>query len=81
MHEMHVQVADLNAVIEKLELAGARIGPDHSQLDVLAGKDLFEAIDLVNLDNYHIYVKMSIDGVTSPAFSAVTLPRFSTVTL
>jgi hypothetical protein len=35
----------------------------------------FEAIDLVNLDNYHVYVKMSIDGVTCPAFSALTLPR------
>jgi hypothetical protein len=36
---------------------------------------VFEEVDLVNLDNYHIYVKMSIDGVTCPAFSSVTLPR------
>jgi len=36
---------------------------------------VFEEIDLVNLDNYHVYVKMSIDGITSPAFSATTLPR------
>ena len=35
---------------------------------------VFEEVDLVNLDNYHIYVKMSIDGVTCPAFSATTLP-------
>ncbi len=35
---------------------------------------VFEEVDLVNLDNYHIYVKMSVDGVTSPAFSATTLP-------
>ncbi|KKQ72679.1 MAG: hypothetical protein US94_C0041G0001, partial [Berkelbacteria bacterium GW2011_GWB1_38_5] len=35
---------------------------------------VFEEVDLVNLDNYHIYVKMSIDGVTSSSFSAVTLP-------
>jgi hypothetical protein len=35
---------------------------------------IFEEVDLVNLDNYHIYVKMSIDGVTCPAFSARTLP-------
>lgn len=34
---------------------------------------IFEEVDLVNLDNYHIYVKMSIDGVTCPAFSAITL--------
>ncbi len=36
---------------------------------------VFEEVDLVNLDNYHIYVKMSIDGVTCPAFSATTLSR------
>ncbi len=34
---------------------------------------VFEEVDLVNLDNYHVYIKMSIDGVTSPAFSATTL--------
>ncbi len=38
---------------------------------------VFEANDLVNLDNYHIYIKMAIDGVTRPAFSAVTLPPYS----
>ncbi len=35
---------------------------------------VFEETDLVNLDKFHIYTKMAIDGVTSPAFSAVTLP-------
>ena len=35
---------------------------------------IFEEVDLVNLNSYHIYVKMSIDGVTCPAFSATTLP-------
>lgn len=35
---------------------------------------VFEEVDLVNLDNYHIYIKISIDGVTCPAFSAMTLP-------
>ncbi|MBI4032369.1 type IV secretion system DNA-binding domain-containing protein [Candidatus Berkelbacteria bacterium] len=34
---------------------------------------VFESHDLVNLDNYHIYAKMAIDGVTRPAFSAKTL--------
>ena len=29
---------------------------------------------MVNLSNYSIYVKMAIDGVTRPAFSAITLP-------
>jgi len=35
---------------------------------------VFEENDLVNLDKYNIYIKMSIDGVTCPAFSAITLP-------
>ncbi len=30
--------------------------------------------DLVNLPNYHIYLKLMVDGVTSRPFSAVTLP-------
>jgi len=34
----------------------------------------FTAEDLVNLGFVQIYLKLMIDGVTSPAFSAVTLP-------
>lgn len=36
----------------------------------------FEAQDFVNLPNYHIYLKLMIDGVTSRPFSAKTLPPF-----
>jgi len=36
---------------------------------------VFDQNDLVNLDNYHIYLKMAINGVTAQAFSAQTLPR------
>lgn len=35
---------------------------------------VFEVNDLVNLPNRQIYLKMAIDGVTVPAFSASTLP-------
>jgi len=35
---------------------------------------VFDETDVVNLDKYNVYIKMSIDGVTSPAFSAQTLP-------
>lgn len=38
---------------------------------------VFTANDLVNLDNYHIYLKMAIDGVTTTPFSARTLPPAS----
>lgn len=34
----------------------------------------FRASDLVNLPNYHIYLKLMIDGVVSKPFSATTLP-------
>lgn len=34
---------------------------------------VFDENDLVNLANYQVYLKMAIDGVTVPAFSASTL--------
>ena len=33
----------------------------------------FSAVDLLNLPNYHIYLKLMIDGQISPPFSATTL--------
>ncbi len=35
---------------------------------------VFEETDMVNLDKYHIYLKIAIDGVTGSAFSARTIP-------
>ncbi|MFH0912588.1 MAG: TraM recognition domain-containing protein, partial [Patescibacteria group bacterium] len=35
---------------------------------------VFDENDLVNLNIYNIYLKLSIDGLTVPAFSAQTLP-------
>lgn len=32
--------------------------------------------DMVNLPNYHVYLKLMVDGVTSRPFSATTLPPF-----
>lgn len=34
----------------------------------------FLMADLINLPNYHIYLKLMVDGVTSRPFSAATLP-------
>ncbi len=51
-----------------------RVGPTDASGLVKEFEPVFQAIDLVNLDNHHIYVKMAIDGVTRPAFSATTLP-------
>lgn len=36
--------------------------------------DVFDEIDLVQLPNYHIYLKLMIDGTPSMPFSAITLP-------
>lgn len=33
----------------------------------------FTGEDLTNLEKYHIYLRMTIDGISSPAFSATTL--------
>jgi hypothetical protein len=55
-----------------------RIGAPDADFLQKEFEPVFEALDLVNLDNYHVYVKMSIDGVTCPAFSAITLPRSAT---
>ena len=37
----------------------------------------FEIQDLVNLDKYNVYIKLMIDGMTSRAFSSVTMPPTS----
>ncbi len=55
-----------------------RVGPTDASGLVKEFEPVFESHDLVNLSNYQIYVKMAIDGVTRPAFSATTLPPPST---
>jgi len=51
-----------------------RIGAEDAKY--LAGEfsHVFDESDLINLPNYHIYLKLLIDGVTSQPFSAITLP-------
>ncbi|MBI3495283.1 type IV secretion system DNA-binding domain-containing protein, partial [Candidatus Berkelbacteria bacterium] len=51
-----------------------RVGAQDAPMLVKELAPVFEENDLVNLDNHHIYVKMAIDGVTTSAFSATTLP-------
>lgn len=36
----------------------------------------FEALDLVNLEKYHVYIRLMIDGIASRAFSAKVLPPY-----
>jgi len=37
----------------------------------------FEIEDIVNIPNYHVYLKLMVNGMTSRPFSASTLPPFS----
>jgi hypothetical protein len=58
-------------------LISFRVGATDAVALVKEFAPVFEDNDMVNLDNHHIYAKMSIDGVTRPAFSAITLPPAS----
>jgi DNA helicase HerA-like ATPase len=55
-------------------LISFRIGQEDARLLAREFAPVFDQTDLINLPNYHIYLKLMIDGVTSDAFSAVTLP-------
>ncbi len=51
-----------------------RVGADDAEFMEKEFEQEFTAQDLVNLPNYHVYLKLMIDGVTSRPFSASTLP-------
>ena len=51
-----------------------RVGSEDAKYLAREFAPAFEETDFVNLPNYHIYLKLMIDGVTSQPFSAVTLP-------
>lgn len=73
-------IAQMNEVVAKAifgnvgSIVSFRVGPTDASFLIKEFEPVFEANDLVNLDNYHVYIKMAIDGVTRPAFSAITLP-------
>jgi hypothetical protein len=51
-----------------------RIGAVDAEYIALEFAPTFKITDFTNLPNYHIYLKMMIDGKISAPFSAVTLP-------
>jgi hypothetical protein len=57
-----------------------RVGGTDAQFLVKEFEPVFEANDLVNLDKYQIYIKLLINGISSPAFSARTLPPADKIT-
>jgi hypothetical protein len=57
-----------------------RVGGADADVLVKEFEPVFETNDMVNLDKYHIYIKLLVDGVSSPAFSARTLPPVQKLT-
>ncbi|OGJ14315.1 hypothetical protein A2587_01070 [Candidatus Nomurabacteria bacterium RIFOXYD1_FULL_42_14] len=51
-----------------------RVGADDAEFLEKEFEPEFTPLDIVNLPNYKIYLKLMIDGVTSRPFSAKTLP-------
>jgi hypothetical protein len=51
-----------------------RVGARDAQFLKNEFSPVFDETDLVSLPNYHIYLRLMINGVTSRPFSAITLP-------
>lgn len=56
-----------------------RVGGTDADFLVKEFEPVFTTNDLVNLNKWTIYIKLLIDGVSSPAFSASTLPPVQSV--
>ncbi|MFX1535703.1 MAG: type IV secretory system conjugative DNA transfer family protein [Promethearchaeota archaeon] len=50
-----------------------RVGTEDAKFLAKEFSPVFDECDLVNLSNYHIYLRLMIDGKTSQPFSAITL--------
>ncbi|OQA04857.1 MAG: AAA-like domain protein [bacterium ADurb.Bin400] len=61
-------------------LVAFRVGGSDADFLVKEYEPVFDANDLVNLDKYHIYIKLLVNGISSPAFSARTLPPVAKIT-
>jgi len=57
-----------------------RVGGSDADFLVKEFEPVFETNDMVNLDKFHIYIKLLIDGMSAPAFSARTLPPVQKLT-
>jgi DNA helicase HerA-like ATPase len=52
-----------------------RIGAEDAKYLAKEFLPVFDESDLINLPNYHVYLKLMIDGATSEPFSAITMPQ------
>lgn len=53
-----------------------RAGSEDTPTLVKFTEPVFAETDIMNLANYHIYVRLLVDGLPSPAFSAVTIAPY-----
>jgi hypothetical protein len=51
-----------------------RVGAEDAEALQKEFAPVFEVADMINLTMAHVYIKLLIDGMSAPAFSAVTLP-------
>jgi hypothetical protein len=76
LSQLDVQVRD--AILGNVgTIIAFRIGLSDAELLESEFFPDFRATDLINLPNYHIYLKLMIDGRVSSPFSAVTVPPSS----
>jgi len=73
INQLHEKVRD--AVFGNVaSIITFRVGIEDAVYLAREFRPTFDELDLVNLPNYHIYLKLMVDGVTSQPFSATTLP-------
>ena len=72
MHQLDTDIQ--HAVLgNAATLISFRLGAKDAPLLAREFEPKFETVDLLNLPNYHIYLKLMIDGTPSQPFSATTL--------
>lgn len=75
----HQYLAQLDPAIRHAVLGNAgtiicfRVGPEDAHVLARQFEPIFEPIDLMNLPNRHIYLRLMIDGAPSRPFSAITI--------
>lgn len=78
----HQYLAQLDPAIRAAVLGNVgtvicfRVGPEDAHLLARQFEPRITPLDLINLPNHHIYLRLMIDGAPSQPFSAVTLPVF-----
>ncbi len=72
LHQLEPEIRD--AILGNVgTLVSFRLGPADAEFIAKEYQPKIEPVDLLNLPNHHIYLKLMIDGTPSPPFSAETL--------